>query len=166
MKFKRYIEEYGDPSIKVNVVDKPYVDDAKMRKKDKKKSKKKVSEEYLNEKKGSFLDNKKLPKEGQKVWALVGFDRKIVQGTVKKLSNIDQKGLANTYLDLDVKGKNYHLDISQIYDHKPKQVKTKDEYGEVTIWEGSDIKIKLTKAQAEELDGDEFIEKMEKELKK
>jgi len=27
------------------------------------------------------------------------------------------------------------IDISQIFDHKPKKVKTKDEYGDVTIWE-------------------------------
>ena len=90
---------------------------------------------YLNESKGSYLDNKKLPKEGSTVYALVGFDRKIVKGKIKKVHNIDNRGLGNTYLDLDVKGKNYHIDISQVYDHKPKQVKTKDEYGEVTIWE-------------------------------
>ena len=91
--------------------------------------------QYLNEVKGSYLDNKKLPKEGENVYALVGFNRKIVKGKIKKVSNIDQKGLANTYLDLDVNGKNYHLDISCIYDHKPKKVKTKDEYGDVIIWE-------------------------------
>lgn len=85
--------------------------------------------------KGSYLDNKRMPKEGDTVYALVGFDRKVVKGKVMKVSNIDQKGLANTYLDIDVNGKNYHLDVSQIFDHKPKKVKTKDEYGEVTIWE-------------------------------
>ena len=92
-------------------------------------------EKYLGEGRGSYLDNKKMPKEGDTVFALVGFDRKVVKGTITKISNIDQKGLSNTYLDLNVNGKNYHLDISQIYDHKPKQMKKKDEYGEVTVWE-------------------------------
>ena len=90
---------------------------------------------YFNESKGSFLDNQKLPKVGQTLYALVGFDRKVVKGKVIKLSNIDQKGLSNTYLDIDSNGKKYHIDISQVFDHKPKQVKTKDEYGDVTIWE-------------------------------
>lgn len=91
--------------------------------------------EYLEESKGSFLDNKKVPKDGQMVYAVVGFDQKIVKGKVLKTSNIDKKGIANTYLDIDVNGKTYHVDISQIFDHKPKKVKVKDEYGEVTIWE-------------------------------
>lgn len=90
---------------------------------------------YITEAKGSYLDNKKMPKEGQEVYALVGFERKIVKGKIRKLTNIDNKGLANTYLDINSGGKNYHVDISQVYDHKPKQVKTKDEYGDVTIWE-------------------------------
>lgn len=94
--------------------------------------------QYINEGSGSYLDNKKMPKEGQEVYALVGFERKVVKGRLKKISNIDNRGLANTYLDIDVKGKNYHISIDQVYDHKPKQVKTKDEYGEVTVWEGED----------------------------
>ncbi len=109
--------------------------------------------QYLNETKGSFLDNKRIPKQGQAVYALVGFERKVVKGTVTKLSNIDQKGLANTYLDINAKGKNYHVDISQVYDHKPKQVKTKDEYGEVTIWEAT---LNLNKDVKEFISKNEF----------
>lgn len=90
---------------------------------------------YINEAKGSYLDNKKMPKEGDTVYALVGFDKKIVKGKIIKINNIDNKGLANTYLDLDANGKTYHTDISQIYDHKPKQVVKRDEYGEVKVWE-------------------------------
>lgn len=86
------------------------------------------------EREGSFLGNNKLPKEGQSVWALVGFDRKPVQGTIISITNIDKKGLANTYLDLQVKNKKYHVNINDIFDHKPKQKKITDEFGEVTVW--------------------------------
>ena len=89
----------------------------------------------IKESKGNYLENKKIPKEGETVYALIGFDKKVVKGIIKRVSNIDNKGLANTYLDIDVKGKNYHIDISQIYDHKPKKVKVKDQYGETIIWQ-------------------------------
>ena len=101
---------------------------------------------YINESKGSYLDNKKMPKEGQTVYVLVGFDRKVVKGKVIKFNNIDNRGLANTYLDIKLAdGRNHHTDISQVYDHKPKQVKTKDEYGDVTIWESTDDDTELAK---------------------
>ena len=90
---------------------------------------------YLQESNGSFLDYNKLPREGQTIYAVVGFDQKIVKGVVKKISNIDRKGLANNYMDIDVNGKNYHIAINQAYDHKPKKVKVTDEYGETTRWE-------------------------------
>lgn len=98
---------------------------------------------YLKERKGSFLDNQKLPKEGQTVYAIVGFNNKIVKGKVTRLTNIDNKGLSNTYLNIDVNGKNYHLSIDQIYDHIPKKVKIKDEYGETTIWEDISIPVEV-----------------------
>lgn len=91
---------------------------------------------YLNEAKGSYLDNKKMPREGQQVYILAGqMADKVVKGTIRKITNIDQKGLANTYFEIEANGKNHHVNIAQVYDHKPKRVKTKDEYGEVTIWE-------------------------------
>lgn len=92
-------------------------------------------EKYLVEAKGSYLVNKKLPKEGESVYAIVGFDKKIVKGKVTRVTNIDKKGLENTYMDLDVNGKIYHVDINQIYDHKPKKKFIEDEYGKVEIWE-------------------------------
>lgn len=91
---------------------------------------------YITEAKGSYLDNKKMPKEGQEVYVLSGqMADKVVKGKIRKITNIDQKGLSNTYFDIEANGRNYHVNIAQVYDHKPKQVKTKDEYGDVTIWE-------------------------------
>ena len=93
--------------------------------------------EYLKEgKKGSFLDNKKIPKEEQNVWILSGtFADKPEQGIIKISYNIDRKGLSNTYLDVETKKGIKHLNIAQIFDHKPKKIKVKDEYGEITKWE-------------------------------
>jgi len=85
--------------------------------------------------KGSFLQNKKMPKEGQEVYALIGFDKKIVKVKILRLTNIDNKGLANTYMDVTDGKKNYHINIDAIYDHKPKLVTKTDEYGEVKVWE-------------------------------
>ena len=50
MKFKEYIDKYLSDEVRITVVDKPYVQDVDMRKKDKKRSKKKVkkSTEELN----------------------------------------------------------------------------------------------------------------------
>lgn len=88
------------------------------------------------EMKGSYLNNGKTPKKDETIYVLVGFDRKVVKGKIIKTNNIDNRGLANTYLDIKLAdGRNYHTDISQIYDHKPNQVKITDEYGDVTVWE-------------------------------
>jgi len=82
----------------------------------------------------TYLDNKKIPKINEKVYALVGFENKIVNGKIVSVNNIDNKGLSNCYLDIDVSGKKYHVNISQIFNHKPKKVQIKDEYGFVTVW--------------------------------
>lgn len=87
--------------------------------------------EFLLESEGSYLDKKKTPKEGDLVYFLHGFNNEIKRGKIIKLSNIDNKGLANTYMDIEG---GYHTSIDRIYDHKPKKVKVKDEYGEVTVW--------------------------------
>lgn len=58
------------------------------------------------------------------------------KGKVTLVTNIDNKGLANTYIDIETdKGTKYHASIGQVFDHKPKQVKKTDQYGEVTVWE-------------------------------
>lgn len=103
--------------------------------------------------KGSYLDNKKMPKEGETVYFLHGFDRKIKKGKIVKITNIDNKGLANTSMDIESNGKIIHTDISQIYDHKPKQVVKKDEYGEVKIWE----EVKMTDRLIEKYLGEEKV---------
>jgi len=84
---------------------------------------------------GSFLQNETMPRTGQEVYALAGFEAKVVSGKVKKLHNIDNRGLANIYIDITVGGANLHTDISQVFDHEPKQVKTEDDLGPLTIWE-------------------------------
>jgi exosome complex RNA-binding protein Csl4 len=92
--------------------------------------------QYLIEiKKGSYLDIKRLPKEGDKVYAVVGFNQKIIQGTIVDITNIDRKGFANIYVEVEDKNsKKYHLAINQIFDHKPKKETIKDEYGETKVW--------------------------------
>jgi hypothetical protein len=87
--------------------------------------------------KGSYLDNKLLPKEGAIVFVLVGSMSpfKVMKGKVSTLSNIDNKGLNNTYMDILLdNGKINHVHISMVFDHKPKQEKVTDEYGETTVW--------------------------------
>ena len=87
--------------------------------------------------KGSCLDINTLPKPGDKVWAMtskigIGDPR---EGIVIRDMNIDNKGLSNTYLDIEIEGKNHHLNIMLVYNHLPKMVRIEDDYGEVTIWE-------------------------------
>jgi hypothetical protein len=93
--------------------------------------------------KGSYLENKKMPKEGDIVYFLQGFNQKVMKGKIVNVTNIDKKGLANTYVDVESGGKNYHNNIHQIYDHKPKKVIKTDDYGEVKIWEERDILDKI-----------------------
>ena len=88
-------------------------------------------------KSGSYLDIGKKPKEGDKVWIIiVGMTEKLIHGIITRVSNIDNRGLANTYAEVSVdENSSYHVAINQMYDHKPKKVKKTDEYGEVTVWE-------------------------------
>ena len=91
--------------------------------------------EYLTETKGSFLDNKNLPKLNQKVWFLSGmFGDKPEQGTIIRITNIDNKGLSNTSVDLKTPKGEKHVNIMLIFDHKPQKHKVNDEYGEVSKW--------------------------------
>lgn len=97
----------------------------------------KLREYLLNEKSGgSYLDNQKLPKEGDVVYVMtsrlgIGNPKK---GIVKNITNIDNRGLSNTYLDIDVNGSLRHVNLMLVYDHKPKQVTKKDEFGEIKTW--------------------------------
>lgn len=92
---------------------------------------------YLTEAKsrGSYLDIEKIPKEGENVYAVVGFNQKIIKGKIVNITDIDRKGFSNTYVEVEDKnGKKYKLAINQIFDHKPKKEIIKDEYGETKVW--------------------------------
>jgi|AntAceMinimDraft_18_1070375.scaffolds.fasta_scaffold01581_15 hypothetical protein len=89
----------------------------------------------ISTRKGSYLDKQVIPIVGDIVWALIGFVEKVVKGKIVSISDIDRKGLANTYIDIISKGKKYHVNTMSIFDHKPKRVKKKDRYGEVIIWQ-------------------------------
>ena len=90
--------------------------------------------QYLTEKNGSYLENGKTPKENDKVYTLVGFDQKIIKGKIIRITNIDNKGLANNYMDIDDGQKKWHVSIDVVFDHKPKKIKVRDEYGETSRW--------------------------------
>lgn len=86
---------------------------------------------------GSFLEKGISPKEGMEVWARGGDELKTVRkGTITLTFNIDKKGLANTYVDLTtVDGKNWHLPVDCLYDHKPRLVEVEDQFGRVKVWQ-------------------------------
>lgn len=77
----------------------------------------------------------KMPKEGEVVWFLSGqVNQKPMNGTVVRITNIDRKGLSNTYMDIEVDGVVHHVNIAQVFDHKPNLRTVKDEYGETKRW--------------------------------
>lgn len=84
---------------------------------------------------GSYLDNMKNPKINETIWALVGFENNIVKGLIVKVSNIDNKGASNTYIDIESDGHKYHINIDQIFDHIPEKVEKQDIYGRYTKWQ-------------------------------
>jgi len=84
---------------------------------------------------GSYLENDRLPKIGEKVFILHGFNRKVVSGVVANVWDIDHKGLANTYIDVSTKLGRLHTSIESVFDHKPRLVKHIDSFGEIEVWE-------------------------------
>ncbi len=88
--------------------------------------------------KGSYLENKKLPKEGDIVYFLFtkkdSLDQKIAKGKIERVNNIDNKGLSNTYLDINSGGRNFHVNIDQVFDHKPKYTELEDQFGKFKKW--------------------------------
>ena len=86
--------------------------------------------------KKSLLFNNKTPKIGDCFFALVGFNPRVIHGKVINVTNIDNKGISNTYVDLkDNTGQNLHVNIMCLYDHKPELIEIEDEFGTVKIWE-------------------------------
>lgn len=71
----------------------------------------------------------------EEVWALIGFENNIVEGSITKITNIDNKGASNTYVDIKSNGSRYHINIDQIFDHMPEKIKKQDTYGTYTAWQ-------------------------------
>ncbi len=72
----------------------------------------------------------------QRVWILAGqFADKPMQGIILSVSNIDNKGINNTYCDIKTEYGLKHTNINQIFNHKPKRVIKKDCFGNYTTWE-------------------------------
>lgn len=93
----------------------------------------------LYESEGSFLKNNKFPRINQNVWFLTTnehFKEEIMQGKVIKISNIDNRGMGNSYIDIEVKDSKdkKHIPIIHVFDHKPKKKEIVDEFGKVKIW--------------------------------
>ncbi len=89
----------------------------------------------FKESKGSYFDNKKLPREGDNIFFLYGFNNEIKRGTILLISNIDRKGLGNTYFDIESNQRIFHVPINSIFDHRPKLVTKEDLFGKVKVWE-------------------------------
>lgn len=85
--------------------------------------------------KGSFFDQRRIPREGEKVWVLVGqIDQKPMQGTISRVERTYHGG--HYYCDIQTAKGIRHAASDQIFDHRPKRVKRRDEFGEVAVWEG------------------------------
>jgi len=89
---------------------------------------------------GNYLKNKKMPKVGERVWFLKGqmSPFKVGKGKIIAVTNIDRRGLSNVYVDIeesDGNKKNYHCNIMQLFDHRPKYIEKTDEFGKTYIWE-------------------------------
>jgi hypothetical protein len=101
---------------------------------------KKVLGEGLEEatRQGSYFDQGRIPKEGEKVWALVGqINQKAVQGTVSRADRTYHGG--HYHCDVQTaKGSTHRVSTDVMFDHRPKRVKRRDEFGEVTVWESLD----------------------------
>jgi len=86
--------------------------------------------------KGSFFDQRRIPKEGEKVWALVGqVDQKPIQGTISRVERTYHGG--HYYCEVQTAKGAKRVSSDLIFDHRPKRTKRRDEFGEVTVWESS-----------------------------
>ena len=83
----------------------------------------------------NYLNQNKVPKINDKVYALVGFDACIIQGTISTITNIDNKGLSNTYVDIQTGNLKYHVNIGCIFDHLPIKITIQDDYGKLQVWD-------------------------------
>lgn len=75
-----------------------------------------------------------IPQVGEIVWAVVGYPGQATQGTVRSVTNIDNKP-GNTYVDLMVGGTAHHVPANLVFKQRPRQVEKTDRYGVVTVWE-------------------------------
>lgn len=84
---------------------------------------------------GSYLQNNQKPESNSNVYFLHGFTNEIKKGIVLFTTNIDNKGLSNVYVQIQGKTNQYHITISNVYNHKPVQIEKKDIFGKVKVWE-------------------------------
>lgn len=87
---------------------------------------------------GSVLENSQMVKPGDRIYFLRNKIRQLEImadcGIIERVNNIDNRGYGNTYCDINVKGKIWHICVSEIYKHKPRKVRVEDEYGFFTRW--------------------------------
>lgn len=85
---------------------------------------------------GSYLDQGRVPHPGDVVWLTptLGGNKTPLRGEVLAVSNIDNRGLGNAYVDVATSHGNRHVPISTVFDHRPRRVKVSDAMGETTVW--------------------------------
>lgn len=83
---------------------------------------------------GSFYEQQRVPYIGETVWLLDHLAGKATQGTVTMVSNIDNRGLSNTYIHVSTPQGGLHSNIASVFDHKPRRQTRTDEFGEFKAW--------------------------------
>lgn len=71
----------------------------------------------------------------EKVWILAGQFADIpMQGAIKSITNIDNKGPLNTYCDVKTSHGLKHVNIAQIFKHRPEKILKEDCFGIFSTW--------------------------------
>lgn len=89
---------------------------------------------------GSYLEYGVEPKEGSTVWTLIYKNQESlkltpVRGVIERRTNIDERGIGNTYFDIRLKDDRLiHTSISQVFDHKPRMAAFEDSFGTFHKW--------------------------------
>jgi len=91
----------------------------------------KMARDLVGASKGTFEDNGKKPKVGEKVWIWGWTPGKgLHSGVVESVSQSDRLSSGRVFLE---DGSSAPLNMT--YDHKPKKVTKEDEMGKYTEWE-------------------------------
>lgn len=91
---------------------------------------------------GSCFDLGYEPTEGAQVWIMVRPSEDCLEdipmrGVIVRRSNIDERGLGNTYFDVrlcDGSSRTFHLPINVIFDHEPQYTRFEDRLGPFHKW--------------------------------